>query len=94
MMGKGLVYVEGLEWIKHKRIINPAFSVEKLKVMVKRMAACAISMLEEWKDLLTMSKDGSIMIEMNVEFQKLTADIIAHIAFGSNYMQGNEVFEA
>ncbi|GLT49905.1 hypothetical protein SLA2020_234290 [Shorea laevis] len=94
MMGKGLVFVEGLEWVKHRRILNPAFSVEKLKVMVKRMAACAISMLEEWKDLPTMSEDGSIKIEMNVEFQKLTADIIAHTAFGSNYMQGKEVFEA
>ncbi|GLU16643.1 hypothetical protein SLE2022_330650 [Rubroshorea leprosula] len=59
MTGKGLVYVEGLEWVKHRRILNPAFSVEKLKVMVKRMAACAISMLEEWKELPTMSEDGS-----------------------------------
>lgn len=26
MLGKGLVFVEGLDWVRHRRIINPAFT--------------------------------------------------------------------
>ena len=29
---KGLVLISGLDWAKHRRIINPAFSLDKLKV--------------------------------------------------------------
>lgn len=29
---KGLVDVEGDQWVKHRKIINPAFNIEKLKV--------------------------------------------------------------
>ncbi|GLU16646.1 hypothetical protein SLE2022_330680 [Rubroshorea leprosula] len=31
---------------------------------------------------------------MNTQFQRLTADIITSSAFGSNYLQGKEVFQA
>ena len=29
---KGLVLISGLDWVKHRRIINPAFPLDKLKV--------------------------------------------------------------
>ncbi|GLT49908.1 hypothetical protein SLA2020_234320 [Shorea laevis] len=52
------------------------------------MAACAITMLEEWEDLPPMTEDGSKKIEMSEEFKKLSADRIAHTAFGSKCTQG------
>lgn len=33
LLAKGLVDVEGDQWVKHRKIINPAFHVEKLKVL-------------------------------------------------------------
>ncbi|GKU90514.1 hypothetical protein SLEP1_g4503 [Rubroshorea leprosula] len=100
LVGKGLIFVEGSDWVWHKRIINPAFSLEKLKVKVKRTAACAITMLEEWEDLPTMTEDGSKKIEMSEEFKKLSADIIAHTAFreatqakGDLKLNMNEIME-
>lgn len=30
----GLVVVEGDQWVKHRKIVNPAFHVEKLKVSI------------------------------------------------------------
>ncbi|GLU16641.1 hypothetical protein SLE2022_330630 [Rubroshorea leprosula] len=92
LVGKGLIFVEGSDWVWHKRIMNPAFSLENFKAKVKRTAACAITMLEEWEDLPTMTEDGSKKIEMSEEFKKLSADIIAHTAFGGNYTQG-KVFQ-
>ncbi|OMO82303.1 Cytochrome P450 [Corchorus olitorius] len=91
LVGKGLALVDGLDWVRHRRILNPAFSLDRLKAMVKRMVACSIPRFEEWKH----QTDGHFTkIEVNKEFQKLTADIIAHTAFGSSYIHGMEAFEA
>lgn len=64
--------------------------------MISRMAACSISMLDEWKRqaIEFEAMDKLKTIEISKEFQKLTADIIAHTAFGSSFVQGNEAFEA
>ena len=34
LLARGLVAVEGDKWVKHRKIINPAFHVEKLKVLL------------------------------------------------------------
>ncbi|KAI4353437.1 hypothetical protein L6164_002387 [Bauhinia variegata] len=78
---EGLALREGLEWAKHRRILNPAFSMDKRKVMIKRMAACTISMLDEWEREASEAKYKKI--QMDEEFRELTADIIAHTAFVS-----------
>lgn len=62
--------------------------------MVKRMATCTVAMLEAWKDEANAAMDQCKKIEMNGEFRKLTAEIIAYTAFGSSYSQGKEAFEA
>ncbi|KAF8056795.1 hypothetical protein N665_1268s0007 [Sinapis alba] len=82
---KGLVFVEGVDWVCHRRILNPAFSIDRLKVMTKVMVECTLKMLNEWGDVKREQK-----IEMNREFRRLTADIIATAAFGSSYNEGVE----
>ncbi|KAK7269534.1 hypothetical protein RIF29_22265 [Crotalaria pallida] len=92
--GRGLGLVAGLEWVKRRRILSPAFSMDKLKIMISRMAECTISMLDEWKRQAIEAEENSKTIDINKEFQELTADIIAHTAFGSSFVQGKEVFKA
>ncbi|KAI4353442.1 hypothetical protein L6164_002391 [Bauhinia variegata] len=89
---EGLILRDGSEWAKHRRILNPAFSMDKLKVMIKRMAACTISMLDEWEREASEAKYKKI--QMDEQFRELTADIIAHTAFGSSFVQGREAFNA
>ncbi|XP_048235561.1 cytochrome P450 709B2 isoform X2 [Ricinus communis] len=93
LTGNGVAVVNGLEWVRRRRIVNPAFSVDKIKVMVKSMATCIVSMLDEWENQASAAEDQCKKIEMKAEFLKLTADIIAHTAFGSSYAQGKEAFE-
>jgi len=33
MIGEGLVLLNGVEWVRRRRILNPAFSMDKLKVL-------------------------------------------------------------
>lgn len=40
-MGKGLVFVEGPDWVRHRRAVSPAFNIDKLKVRYP----CSISLL-------------------------------------------------
>ncbi|KAK7269535.1 hypothetical protein RIF29_22266 [Crotalaria pallida] len=95
MLGRrGLAMVAGPDWVKRRRILNPAFFMDKLKIMISRMAECTISMLDEWQRQAIEAKDKSKTIEINKEFQELTADIIAHTAFGSSFVKGKEVFKA
>ncbi|KAM3198381.1 hypothetical protein ACQJBY_073498 [Aegilops geniculata] len=32
LVGKGLGFMEGADWVRHRRIINPVFTIDKLKV--------------------------------------------------------------
>ncbi|GLJ19701.1 hypothetical protein SUGI_0356980 [Cryptomeria japonica] len=93
LLGKGLVFVNGLEWVTHKRIVSPAFNVDKLKAMVKRMAACTSSMLERWQEMVTQEDFHAKEIDVHGEVRALTADIISHTAFGSSFNEGKEVYE-
>jgi PHYB activation tagged suppressor 1 len=58
------------------------------------MAACTISMVDEWKRKSIEAKDKSKTIEMSEEFQELTSNIIAHTAFGTSFAHGRDFFKA
>ncbi|AQK90151.1 Putative NADH-cytochrome B5 reductase family protein [Zea mays] len=38
MLGKGLVLVEGTDWVRNQRVVNPAFGMDKLKDGLDDMA--------------------------------------------------------
>uniref|UniRef100_A0A0E0H7Q5 Cytochrome P450 n=1 Tax=Oryza nivara TaxID=4536 RepID=A0A0E0H7Q5_ORYNI len=113
LMGKGLVLLEGTDWVRHRRVINPAFNMDKLKVtvtppsisshtnrfrtspmMISTMTGCAQSLAKELEDVAAKNKDRVTEVDLNQKFRELTADIIAHTAFGSSYQLGKEAFQA
>nr|CAD1840098.1 unnamed protein product [Ananas comosus var. bracteatus] len=91
LMGKGLVFSEGSDWARHRRVVNPAFAMDKLKMMTKTIAKCVQSMIEGWQ---IQDESQEKEIEFGRQFQELTADVISHTAFGSSYKEGKEVFLA
>ncbi|KAL5792067.1 hypothetical protein ACOSP7_000661 [Xanthoceras sorbifolium] len=94
LAGKGLSLLNGHDWLIHRKITNPAFNINKLKVLVKRIAACTISMLDDWKNLFTSTDEQCKEMEIHGEFKRLMADMIADTAFGSNFVAGKEAFQA
>uniref|UniRef100_A0A0D9WMT4 Cytochrome P450 n=2 Tax=Leersia perrieri TaxID=77586 RepID=A0A0D9WMT4_9ORYZ len=95
LTGKGLVFVNGDDWSRHRRVVNPAFAMDKLRTMTKTMAECARLVIRTWEARAAANNpSGEIEIEVGHQFHELTADVISHTAFGSSYLQGKEVFVA
>uniref|UniRef100_A0A0D9X1X1 Cytochrome P450 n=1 Tax=Leersia perrieri TaxID=77586 RepID=A0A0D9X1X1_9ORYZ len=93
LLGKGLVLTDGEEWKRHRKVVHPAFNMDKLKLMTNTMTDCAMSMVSDWESEL---KKGGVAAEIEVSrrFEELTADVISHTAFGSSYKEGKQVFLA
>ncbi|KAJ1283056.1 hypothetical protein BS78_03G098800 [Paspalum vaginatum] len=83
---------EGDKWARHRRIINPAFHLDKLKRMLPALAASCADMVSRWEGLLA---DDGAPCEVDVwpEMQRLTGDVISRAAFGSSFLQGRRIFE-
>uniref|UniRef100_A0A0E0EAF3 Cytochrome P450 n=1 Tax=Oryza meridionalis TaxID=40149 RepID=A0A0E0EAF3_9ORYZ len=93
LLGKGFVLTDGNEWKRHRKVVHPAFNMDKLKMMMMTMSDCSRSMMSEW-ELELGAKGGLVEIELSRRFEELTADVISHTAFGSSYKEGKQVFLA
>lgn len=91
-IGKGLLMANGEAWTRQRRIVAPAFHVDKLKGHVKYMVACATQMLQNFDEILKKG-GGPSEIEVSHHLSKLAADIIARTEFGSSYEKGKTIFE-
>ncbi|CAN6284596.1 unnamed protein product [Urochloa humidicola] len=92
MLGKGLVLVDGTDWVRHRRVVNPAFAMDKLKMMTTTMVSCADRLIKECQELASNNGSGEVEVEFSKHFQELTAEVISRTAFGSSYKEGKEVF--
>ncbi|XP_026657272.2 cytochrome P450 72A15-like isoform X2 [Phoenix dactylifera] len=86
----GLASYEREKWAKHRRIINPAFHLEKLKCMLPAFSTCCDELIDKW-DRLVASK-GSCELDVWPEFQSFAADVISRTAFGINFREGQRIF--
>ncbi|MCE3049402.1 hypothetical protein HAX54_044758, partial [Datura stramonium] len=86
----GLGTYDGEKWAKHRKILNPAFHMEKLKLMLGAFSHCTEDMIRRW-DKLTGST-GSSELDISQEFHSLTGDILSKAAFGSNFEEGKLIF--
>ncbi|KAI9083486.1 hypothetical protein K1719_034428 [Acacia pycnantha] len=89
----GLVSYEGEKWMKHRRIINPAFHFEKLKLMLPAFYESCNEMIEKWMRLVSESQRNSCEIDVWPFFQSMTSDVISRTAFGSSYKEGRHIFQ-
>ncbi|KAM0019667.1 putative secologanin synthase [Helianthus debilis subsp. tardiflorus] len=58
----GLIDLDGDQWVKHRKIINPAFHMEKLKHMVPAFYVSCSEMINKWEKLLTQK--GSCEVDV------------------------------
>ncbi|KAI3744885.1 hypothetical protein L1987_57981 [Smallanthus sonchifolius] len=91
ILSTGVIDYEGDKWSKHRKIINPTFHAEKLKLMVPAMCLSCDEMIKKWETLF--SNDQSFELDVFPDFQTLTGDVISRTAFGSSYVEGRKIFE-
>ncbi|VAH61917.1 unnamed protein product [Triticum turgidum subsp. durum] len=91
MLHNGIGSHEGEKWAKHRRIINPAFHLEKLKRMLPAFAACCTDLVDRWEGLA--AGDAPCEVDVWPDMQNLTGDVISRAAFGSSYLEGRRIFQ-
>ncbi|XP_071703144.1 cytochrome P450 CYP72A219-like [Rutidosis leptorrhynchoides] len=91
MLTRGLVDVEGDQWVKHRKIISPAFHIEKFKDMVHAFYVSCNDMMNKWENLLT--KESSCEVDVWPYLQIMSSDVISRTAFGSSSEEGRKIFE-
>ncbi|XP_009346501.2 cytochrome P450 CYP749A22 [Pyrus x bretschneideri] len=88
LLGDGLVTTtEGEKWGKMRKLATHAFNGECLKSMFPDMVASAETMLERWRNYEEKE------IEVFEEFRLFTSEVISRTAFGSSYLEGQNIFE-
>ncbi|KAK1416128.1 hypothetical protein QVD17_31916 [Tagetes erecta] len=87
---RGLLITEGHKWVKHRKIINPAFNLQNLKIMFSAISSSCTDMIHKWELLTT--KSGSIEVDVWPYIDTLAGDVISRTAFGNSYEEGKKIF--
>lgn len=86
LIGNGLVVLEGSDWSRHRRIIQPCFQPKTLKNSVSR---ASIDFTERL--MAAWTKASGRVIDASSHMQALTLDIIGEIAFSYKFNGLNEI---
>ncbi|KAE8124613.1 hypothetical protein FH972_019480 [Carpinus fangiana] len=72
----GVVSYEGEKWVKHRKIINPAFRIEKLKGMTNAFYQSCNDMISQWERLI--GEEGScefLPTKMNKRMKEIDREV-------------------
>ncbi|CAN6446437.1 unnamed protein product [Victoria cruziana] len=87
----GLLGMDGEEWVQRRRLVHPAFHMEKLKGMLPSFSLSCQELIQRWEN--SIGPQGFCELDISQEFQNLTADVISRTAFGSSYEEGKYMFQ-
>ncbi|CAI9296483.1 unnamed protein product [Lactuca saligna] len=91
LLVRGLILAEADQWIKNRKIINPAFHAEKLKHMVPAFYVSCSEMIDKWEEMIT--KENSCEMDVWPHLHTFSSDVISRTAFGSNFKEGRKIFD-
>ncbi|KAF7836593.1 cytochrome P450 CYP72A219-like [Senna tora] len=81
------------QWAKHRKIANPAFHLQKLKLVLPAMYESCNQMIEEWKMMMNAKNSCELELDVWPYFNNLSGDVISKTAFGSNIQEGKVIFQ-
>ncbi|NJL80445.1 MAG: cytochrome P450 [Richelia sp. RM2_1_2] len=86
MMGESILTSEGDFWLKHRRLMQPAFHMKQLAKLADVMVSCTESFLQEWEK----KPDGEV-IDIAEETLRLTLKIAGQTLFSKDISDEDSV---
>jgi cytochrome P450 len=81
-LGNGLVTSSSPKlWQLHRRIINKGFAAEKFSFMEEVFLQKAQQWINVWKRMCQCNADSTVVVNLNVDFAKITTVVICKTAF-------------
>ncbi|XP_068667901.1 cytochrome P450 CYP72A616-like [Aristolochia californica] len=90
LLTRGISSLEGDHWFHRRRLMNPAFLMEKLKLMIPAFSTSSTELIKKWERLA--STHGSCELDVWPDLQIFSSDVISRAAFGSSYEKGQRIF--
>ncbi|KAI9100943.1 hypothetical protein K1719_024067 [Acacia pycnantha] len=91
-LAPGIVKYDGDKWAKHRKIISPAFTLDKLKTMTETFFQSCNDMIQEWEKMFLSSNGTWCEMDVWPWLMNMTQDVISRAAFGSSYEEGKQIF--
>ncbi|XP_028796133.1 cytochrome P450 72A68-like [Neltuma alba] len=88
----GVGNYNGDKWVKHSKIVHPAFNLEHLKILIPIVCQSCNDMMNKWETMLSPA-DGTCEVDVWPCLKSLTKEVISRAAFGSSYEEGGQIFD-
>lgn len=79
--GKGITWAEGDDHKRHRRVMLPGFGAAESRAFLSIFQNCAESMSNKWTEIISNSKEGSVVFNLYVWLSRATLDAIGEAAF-------------
>ena len=86
LTGRGLLTSEGEFWRRQRRLAQPAFHKERLRVMVSTMTDATEEMLGRWR--VQLRKGGGRPLKIDAEMSRLTLSLVSRTLMSTDVSGG------
>ncbi|CAI9113135.1 OLC1v1013678C1 [Oldenlandia corymbosa var. corymbosa] len=87
----GIGSLEGEVWNSRRKILNPAFYYEKLKLLPPAFYSCCREMVAKWE--AKVLEGSSTEVEVLHDIETLTVDVMSKTLFGCDVDEGRAIFK-